>query len=357
MAVYGNYINQNIHNYEYDNILLNIESVAYNEYINVCNLLESCSLEDKQYLKEKAEILLEISFKDIKDKFLKIIKWIKEKIKQMIDKIKSFFTDKKRRNALDKIKKTQKEITNLKRNDTKIHEDINEENRHLSLISKAQKIASNIYLYYSSLNYINASELSADLSSLYAATNRYKVIDDPRDKHINFAMEEIEKFSNLRKYIRSDIPLNDGSDYLTHTYVNYIEKDLEKRIINVNTLDDVEEIIERCNTILSDDYKFINGYRTDNILTCNKINNNIEVIIERYFKKIDYSDIPAQEIDKRTDIRRTQEVSVKEEFKDQYKFLHELTQTLHSIIKLMSVMLNMEGKAFGIATTAAIILE
>lgn len=113
MGIYTKLLNENatnVSNIINDESLLfgsiSLESVVYNEYLMNNSLLENCSNEDeRKYLEEKTNILLEISFKDIGDKIIKAIKFLKEKIKELIGRIKGFFKK-------EKLKKAQKDLTN-----------------------------------------------------------------------------------------------------------------------------------------------------------------------------------------------------------------------------------------------------
>lgn len=83
-------------------------SIVYDEYINYKNILESCKYNDKKIiLEQKVELLCELSFKDLKDKIIDIIKFIIEKLKQFIDNLKSSLKNLKEKveKIIDKIKK------------------------------------------------------------------------------------------------------------------------------------------------------------------------------------------------------------------------------------------------------------
>lgn len=102
---------------------LNLESVVYNEYLINMNLLENCSNEDeRKYLEEKTNILLEVSLKDVKDKIIKAIEMIKEKIKKLIAKIKEFFKNKKLDKALKDLETAKKKIDELDKENEKLKE-------------------------------------------------------------------------------------------------------------------------------------------------------------------------------------------------------------------------------------------
>lgn len=112
MGIYTKLLNENatnVSNINDESLLfgyISLESVVYNEYLMNNSLLENCSNEDeRKYLEEKTNILLEVSFKDIGDKIMKAIKFLKEKIKELIGKIKGFFKK-------EKLKKAQKDLTN-----------------------------------------------------------------------------------------------------------------------------------------------------------------------------------------------------------------------------------------------------
>ena len=113
MGIYTKLLNENatnVSNIINDESLLfgsiSLESVVYNEYLMNNSLLENCSNKDeRKYLEEKTNILLEVSFKDIGDKIMKAIKFLKEKIKELIGRIKGFLKK-------EKLKKAQKDLTN-----------------------------------------------------------------------------------------------------------------------------------------------------------------------------------------------------------------------------------------------------
>ena len=115
MSIYGNYITKPVqeaenHIQNLDSIMYSLESVAYNEYLHTTSLLESCLDEsEKQYLEEKSQILLEVSFKDIKDKIVRVFKFLVEKIKQLLQRIKNFFNTKKKTKAKEQMNKVEKE--------------------------------------------------------------------------------------------------------------------------------------------------------------------------------------------------------------------------------------------------------
>lgn len=58
--------------------------------------------------RRKTNILLEVSFKEIGDKISKAIKFLKEKIKNLFDKIKNFRKSKKLEEALKRIHELEK---------------------------------------------------------------------------------------------------------------------------------------------------------------------------------------------------------------------------------------------------------
>ena len=96
---------------------MTIESVALNEYENTRKLLEGSTIfgNDRRYLQEKADILLEISFKEIGQRIVKVFKRFLEMIKTLIKKIKEFFTKKKVKDVQDKAQEAKQKVIELKR--------------------------------------------------------------------------------------------------------------------------------------------------------------------------------------------------------------------------------------------------
>lgn len=76
--------NREVENISISESTFGFVSVAYDEYMNRCSLLESCTEDSKAILEAQIEVLKEVSIKDI---FSKLI----DKVKEVFQKIKKFF--------------------------------------------------------------------------------------------------------------------------------------------------------------------------------------------------------------------------------------------------------------------------
>ena len=120
MAIYGSILRRNYDDdtsYTVEEVDLGFGdtiSLVYEEYLNQCNLLESCmSSRDRLVVESKIQVLQELSFKDIKEKILNALRKIKEFIKRIIDKIRGFFSRKKKSDQKDQISDVEKKLKDV----------------------------------------------------------------------------------------------------------------------------------------------------------------------------------------------------------------------------------------------------
>lgn len=258
---------------------ISLESVVYNEYLMNNSLLENCSNDDeRKYLEEKTNILLEVSFKDIGDKIMKAIKFLKEKVKELIGNIKGFFKKEKLKkaqkdltNAENKIKELDREngilkekLKDLSEEKEKSDKDYNDMKTANDKTSKkisdiAAKAIGNKYIYFDINKYIdfkNTMSLRSYFNDIsYALKSSFNSYDDYKEKIADFKeitdSMSFEDASILTKYVISNIDkdisnvaLYDINDNLK----SLINKDLEKSIKENSsiTLKEFINIIDQC---------------------------------------------------------------------------------------------------------------
>lgn len=308
MGIYTKLLNENINNVSNitkssiinDESLLfgsiSLESVVYNEYLMNNSLLENCSNEDeRKYLEEKTNILLEVSFKDIGDKIMKAIKFLKEKIKELIGKIKGFFKKEKLKkaqkdltNAENKIReldrengilkeklkdlsdekeKSDKDYNDMKSAKERSDKDYNDMKTANDKTSKkisdiAAKAIGNKYIYFDINKYINfknTMSLRNYFNSIsYELKSSFNTYDDYKEKIADFKeITDSMSFENatiLTKYAISNIDKDISNVELYNINDNLkslINKDLEKSI-KENSSITLKEFIELINQCLKD---------------------------------------------------------------------------------------------------------
>lgn len=88
-----------------DNIIenANIDSIIYNEYLNRCNILESCTDEsDRVIIEAQVEVLYELSIKEV---LTKIKNWIKKRLLAIVKGLEKLFSKGKKTKFKDTILK------------------------------------------------------------------------------------------------------------------------------------------------------------------------------------------------------------------------------------------------------------
>ena len=259
MSIYGNYITKPVQEAEnhkpiLDSIIYSIESVIYNEYLQTTSLLESCLDEnEKRYLEEKSQILLEVSFKDIKDKIVRVFKILIEKIKELIQRIKNFFNAKKKTKAKEQMNKVQKEDVTAETFSTprritvntdidNVESDTVEEPKETSLSSNDQpkepeediakeaifnqnikfinKIMDNRFLYFDCYNYMskdarnNIHGLRNYVDDSISSLDDFLTYSDPeKAKEYDMDPERASRYANKK--------LNNAKNMFPNNYMNF----------------------------------------------------------------------------------------------------------------------------------------
>lgn len=261
MGIYTKLLNENatnVSNINDESLLfgsISLESVVYNEYLMNNSLLENCSNEDeRKYLEEKTNILLEVSFKDIGDKIMKAIKFLKEKIKELIGKIKGIFKK-------EKLKKAQKDLTNAenkireldrengilkeklkdlsgeKEKSDKEYNDMKTANDKTSkkISDIAAKAIGNKYIYFDINKYIDFKNLMSLESFFVSAADNLKTCFNSYDN-------DKEKIAGFKE-ITDSVPFEEAT-ILTKYAISNVRNTLNISAYNVNGIrDDLESLI------------------------------------------------------------------------------------------------------------------
>lgn len=247
------------------------ESIVLNEFYNQKTILESFSgsINERKFIEEKCELLLEISFKDIKDKIKNLIEEFVRFIKKVISKIKEIFTN-------EKIKKAEEEINELKRNLSKKEEELNIKN---SSISDLEEILKD----FKEMNKKSAEDL----------VERQKQLEEMKNKQ-NERINKLEKNNDFVRRMTIDA-LEDNEKYERN--INKIKID---PIINFDLLDFIDRgdalfndsaYIKSIDNILHNSYKAdhktdVNDFRTDFKYNLEDALNELRIIKPEFEKKL-----------------------------------------------------------------------
>lgn len=418
MSIYGNCfvkkanpIQESLYN-DIDSIALSLESVVYNEYLETSYFIESCTdLEERKYLEEKSQILLEVSFKDIKDKVVKIFKLLVEKIKQLLQRIKELFNSKKKQKAKDQMDKVKRENVTIDTFSTprKItsnsniynqpdstsndqskepEKDIAKEaifNQNIKIINK---IMDNRFLYFDCSNYMdkdaqsNISSLKNYVNDSISKLEDYLTFSDPEkvqyydmdpEKAKRYADRKLDKVKNMFPnnymdfFIIKPEYVSNGKSKLIFTYGKNDDREAVIHIYKLEeTIDnDLNDILEKNRIKIENIKDFDQNYKKieqfiayqiafDNYNYLSNISSNLSRAINDISKYI-YKYLTQTEEKKGTDENYMRSYP-REGFEKLNKFLTGLIGILRTNISVISILIKFESKRFSSACNAADVL-
>ena len=405
MSIYGNYITKPVqeaenHIQNLDSIMYSLESVAYNEYLHTTSLLESCLDEsEKQYLEEKSQILLEVSFKDIKDKIVRVFKFLVEKIKQLLQRIKELFNSKKKQKAKDQMNKVKRENVTVDTFSTprkitsndqskESEKDIAKEaifNQNIKIINK---IMDNKFLYFNCYNYMdkdaesNISGLKNYVNDSISKFEDYLTFSDPEkvqyydidpekakrradrkldqvknmfsNNYMDFFIIKPEYVSNGKNKLIFTYGKNDNREAAIHIYKleetidNDLNDILEKNRIKIENIKDFDQNYKKIEQFIDYQIAF------DNYNYLSNISSNLSRAINDISKYI-YKYLTQTEEKKGTDENYMRSYP-REGFEKLNKFLTGLIGILRTNISAISILIKFESRRFSSACNAANVL-
>lgn len=391
MSIYGNYLletkktNNNIFPVMEFDIMDTLHSVVFDEYCSFSNLLESCTDSDeKKLLEEKCELLLEISFKDIKKKFLDAIKFIWQKLQELIKKIKDFFTGEKRKQAekdIAELKKQLKEkdieIDNLQKANSDYEQkmkDVEENNEKYArrLVSIAHKFQDNKYVYFDLYDYLDDDKrknIQYYFGNLYDFIKNWEYFDDEEDSENQDKINKriptrINNFSNKLKEKYPDTEVFLLTDSCIERLKKYTSNSDEKPIDDLITSNKMGGSAYELNNMINDDLneKVKKGYVE--VLTKNADFNSFVDYLEKEIKEDKIRGISDINVDLSRHIQSLEKIISKIDFSNNRKENKEIysSETYKTITKCINIMkvnvnivtnlANFEGKKFAACTTA-----
>lgn len=368
------------------------ENIFMNEVENYNKLLESTELSDsdKKLIEEKVDVLLEFSFKDIKDKFSKILKTLKEKVQEIIIKIKERFKSKQLKDAEKKIndlekKLKEKDITNedlrKKYSDAESKAFASDmkaakaegEKEGTKLASKIDllvklghlesKIINNKYLYFDIDNYLDNKKnitLQQYTENIFRVINQkdYKrdqlkeILDDLYESYSKGSITILtdDCLNRLKKYTNSEDSVeNLSSSESTITYKSYeitklIEDELEQELKNKSDkFNTIADLLDKLKT----DMKNQNNDTKDLTITISQLSRQIGNI-ERNIGNLGYEKVDP----KRASDEDTKNLRAIDSMKDSIKGLNEVIRILRVNINLLSHINNYQGRKLGACVSA-----
>lgn len=255
---YGKIINENniqIGDLNEDFDFLN--SIVYNEYLNMKSILENCTSRDV-ILESQVELLHELSIKDIIDKIANAFKKIIEFIKDKIDKIKAWF--KKKKDGDTSVEKMEKDANNTDLSDV---DNFNYDDLKVDT-NDSDKETTNESAYYflneievedkSKRKYYNDGKSSYSSKSKYLYTVRQlsEFIDSLKDKSdLNAQYYTMDLF----KYHFKDSKISDYITRICNNDVNFIDSIMvQGQYLTAKAIDDISFVNK-------DEYKYnqVNG--------------------------------------------------------------------------------------------------
>lgn len=185
-----------------------ITSVVYDEYLNRKAMLEACTVEaDKAVLEAQVNILYEVSIKDIFGAIKKAIRWIIDKISELLNRIKDFFES-----AINKGKSSWKDIKDKLSGKIKLHESvlIEVDNKDLKDLKPATKINIIDRITEKCREIIDADEMYFKIDDYYRS-------EDAEASSLNRAMKEF--ISKLRSN-SDESELREDAENFKNKYAN-----------------------------------------------------------------------------------------------------------------------------------------
>ena len=214
-----------------DNIIenTNIDSIIYNEYLNRCNILESCTGgSDRVILEAQVEVLYELSIKEV---LTKIKNWIKKRLLAIVKGLEKLFS---------KGKKTKFKDTILK------------------LLNKAKKI----------LGDVEEAETKEEIDNCKGEFENF--YDEYRDTVENLA-DVLDK--TIDSYVSGG-----GDEDLAQLYRQFKADvlDITKRVDEAKTGDEIDKLEQEFEDRVKQHDKNINDLKVKKIIK--NVNDNIEGI-------------------------------------------------------------------------------
>lgn len=261
MGIYGYTMNLNntnsiVENKEYDlfsEAIIMSESIVYNEFCNHKALLEAFtgSEEERKVMEEKCDLLLEISMKDIKQKIHELFEKLKRFIREVVSRVKEFFTKERQKKMEQEIDELKNKIDNLEKDKKELDDsnyDLYNKNKELDKELKSTKLSYAVDRSVQNLDdkankeridKLEKSHLEKDeeIRSLHSklaqeiakTTKAYsgimKMIDDPL---LRFSMYDyVEGNIDPVRYVNSSA-FSKIKDYYGNSYRKMNNKDLEE---------------------------------------------------------------------------------------------------------------------------------
>lgn len=271
MAVYGKLLESTTSSYDggyvggFDEMNL-LHSVALEEYQNYKNILESCTdMSQIPIIEAKLDVLQEISIKDIGDKIKKFFRFIRDKIKEIIDKIMGLFRkknkqklEKETKELKDRIEKEFEPINNIAKDIEKLNKDVEESNEKLKevkLRNTMSKIVKNNAIYFDMNNYVvdNPEQRLNKILTIAAKLEKEGIRDSAQDFATKVG-EDLDDALIFQEKVLSTVDDKEDNPFtkLPTAVDEYIQKDLED-LKNKSTLDNSNKLLTHLERIIEED--------------------------------------------------------------------------------------------------------
>lgn len=246
MGIYGYTMNLNntnsiVENKEYDlfsEAIIMSESIVYNEFCNHKALLEAFtgSEEERKVMEEKCDLLLEISMKDIKQKIHELFEKLKRFIREVVSRVKEFFTKERQKKMEQEIDELKNKIDNLEKDKKELDDsnyDLYNKNKELDKELKSTKLS---------------YAVDRSVQNLDDKANKERI-----DKLEKSHLEKDEEIRSLHSKLAQEIAKT------TKAYSG-IMKMIDDPLLRFSMWDYVENNIDPVRYIMSSDFQRIKEY-------------------------------------------------------------------------------------------------